>query len=211
LLRIGAVRIPPTFRSHRRGSIAASPSRTDVDLSVGDWTELTRRVASGELDLAIADTGLAQQDDRLVAEVLPQHRLKFFCRHDHPLARAAGLTLEQVRSFPLVSTSLPQRFVALAASDNRGFERTAAGITAPEIRVGTFPLTLKVVKESDAIGGAVPSQIKDEVTRGQLVMLAVDLPWLMTGYGIIRLANRTPSPAAMAFMEILREVEAEID
>ena len=41
-------------------------------------------------------------------------------------------------------------------------------------------------------------------------MLPLELPWLTTNYGIIRLANRTPSPAAMAFMEILREVEAGI-
>ena len=42
-------------------------------------------------------------------------------------------------------------------------------------------------------------------------MLPLELPWLKTNYGIIRLANRTPSPAAIAFMQVLREVEAGID
>jgi DNA-binding transcriptional LysR family regulator len=182
-----------------------------VDLAVEDWAELTRRVVSGELDLAIADTGLARQDDRLVVDLLPQHQLKFFCRPGHPLVGAIGLTLEQLRTFPLVSSSLPPRFGALAASDNRGLRtRLPVGISAPAIRVGTFPMAVKVVKESDAIGGAVPSQIADEVARGLLVTLPLELPWLSTNYAIIRLANRTPSPAATAFMEILREVEAGI-
>jgi DNA-binding transcriptional LysR family regulator len=43
-----------------------------------------------------------------------------------------------------------------------------------------------------------------------MVTLPLDLPWLETAYGILRLANRTSSPAATAFMEILREVEAGI-
>ncbi|MCM2312971.1 MAG: LysR family transcriptional regulator [Steroidobacteraceae bacterium] len=212
LLRIGAGPYPADLSVGTAvGRLLRLHPALMVDLAVGDWTELTRRVASGELDMAIADTSLAQQDDRLVGEALPQHQLKFFCRPGHPLAGAVGLTLEQLRRFPLVSTSLPGRFVALAANDNRGLRATLpAGVTAPAIRVGTFALTLKVVMESDAIGGAVPSQIEDSVTRGELVTLPLDLPWLKTGYGIIRLANRTPSPAAMAFLEILREVEAGI-
>jgi DNA-binding transcriptional LysR family regulator len=42
------------------------------------------------------------------------------------------------------------------------------------------------------------------------VLLPLELPWLRTSYGIIRLANRTPSPAAAAFIEILRTVEASL-
>ena len=102
-------------------------------------------------------------------------------------------------------------FSALAATDNTGIRsHLPAGVTAPEIRVSTFTLAVRIVIGSDAIGGAVPSQIKDSVARGELLTLPLDLPWLKTGYGIIRLANRTPSPAAMAFIEILREVEARI-
>jgi DNA-binding transcriptional LysR family regulator len=85
------------------------------------------------------------------------------------------------------------------------------GTTAPEIRVDTFALVMPVVLHSDAIGGAAPSQIRGELERGEVVMLPLELPWLKLNYGIIRLANRTPSPAAEAFMHLLREVEADID
>jgi DNA-binding transcriptional LysR family regulator len=182
-----------------------------VDMSVADWSELIRRVASGELELAIADTGIAKQDDRLVVESLPRHQLIFFCRAGHPLAGHAALTLEELRRYSLVGTALPPQLSALAAKDKRGMRTSLpAGVTAPEIRVDTFALARRIVMESDAVGGAVPSQIQDPVARGELVMLPLDLPWLETAYGIIRLANRTSSPAATAFMEILREVEAGI-
>jgi DNA-binding transcriptional LysR family regulator len=183
-----------------------------VDLSVADWSELIRRVASGELELAIADTGIAKQDDRLVVESLPRHKLGFFCRPGHPLAGSATLTLGELRKYPLVGTALPPQLAALAAKDRKGMRANLpTGVTAPEIRVATFALARRIVMQSDAVGGAVPSQIQDSVARGELVTLPLDLPWLETAYGILRLANRTPSPAATAFMEILREVEAGID
>jgi len=212
LLRIGAGPYPADLSVGTAvGRLVRRHPGLMVDLAVGDWTELIRRVASGELDLAIADTGMAQRDDRLVAELLPQHQLNFFCRTGHPLADRTAVTLDEVRNFPLVGTALPPQLAALAASNNRGLRSNLPeGITAPEIRVGTFALARRIVMESDAVGGAVPSQIEDAVARGQLVRLTLDLPWLKTNYGIIRLANRTPGPAAMAFMEILRKVEAEI-
>ncbi len=213
LLRIGAGPYPADLSVGTAvGRLVKHHPALMVDLSVADWSDLIRRVASGELELAIADTRVAEQDDRLVVESLPRHQLNFFCRTGHPLAGRTGLTLERMRQFPLVGTALPPQLAALAAKEGKGMRANLpAGVTAPEIRVDTFPLARRIVMESDAIGGAVPSQIEDSVARGEVVTLPLDLPWLKTGYGIIRLANRTPSPAAESFMQILREVEAGID
>lgn len=212
LLRIGAGPYPADLSVGTAvGRLVRRHPALMVDLSVGDWSDLIRRVVAGELELAIADTGLAQQDDRLLVEPLPSHQLRLFCRKGHPLAGRATLTLEELRRFPLVGTALPPQLAGLAAQDRKGMRANLpAGITAPEIRVDTFPLARRIVLESDAAGGAVPSQIADSLARGELVTLPLELPWLKTNYGIIRLANRTPSPAATAFMEILREIEAGI-
>jgi DNA-binding transcriptional LysR family regulator len=48
-----------------------------VDVSVGDWPELYRRVLNGELDVAVVDTSLADGDERLVVERLPEHPGRF--------------------------------------------------------------------------------------------------------------------------------------
>jgi DNA-binding transcriptional LysR family regulator len=212
LLRIGAGPYPADLSvGSAIGRLVRHHPALMVDLSVADWSELIRRVASGELELAIADTGIAKQDDRLVVESLPRHKLGFFCRSGHPLAGSAGLTLEELRRYPLVGTALPPQLAGLAAKDRKGMRANLpAGVTAPEIRVDTFALARRIVMQSDAVGGAVPSQIQDSVARGELVTLPLDLPWFQTAYGILRLANRTPSPAATAFIEILREVEAGI-
>ena len=85
-----------------------------------------------------------------------------------------------------------------------------AGAAAPEIRVESAGLARRIVIASDAIGIAVPSQIDNEITLGQLAALQLKLPWVKTSYGVIRLARRTPAPATLAFMDILREVESEI-
>jgi len=83
-------------------------------------------------------------------------------------------------------------------------------VAVPEIRVETFDLARRIVMESDAVGIALHCQIKDMVALEQLVALQLELPWLRTNFGIMRLANRTPAPAAIAFMDILREVESGI-
>jgi DNA-binding transcriptional LysR family regulator len=213
LLRIGAGAYPADLSVGTAvGRLVQRHPALMVDLPVADWSELIRRVAAGELELAIADTGVAAQDDRLVVESLPRHQLSFFCRAGHPLAGRTALTLEELRKYPLVGTALPPQLSALAAKDKSGMRANLpAGGAAPEIRVDTFPLARRIVMQSNAVGGAVLSQIQDSVARGELVMLPLELPWLKLNYGIIRLANRTPSPAAEAFMHLLREVEAGID
>lgn len=213
LLRIGAGAYPADISVGAAiGRLVRRYPGLMADLTVTDWPELVRKVGAEELDLVVADTDVASRDDRLSVEALPQHRGSFFCRAGHPLLERGVPTLEEVRRYPFVAPALPKRLSALAARDSLGLRaQLPADTTASDIRVGSFPLAKRIVMESDAVGAAMPIQIADAVASGQLVVLDLDLPWLTTKYGIIRLANRTPSPAAEAFMEILRAVEAEID
>jgi DNA-binding transcriptional LysR family regulator len=212
LLRIGAGPYPADISVGTTvGRLLRRHPGLRVDLSVDDWPTLVQRVLSGEMDLAIAELSLAVDDERLAAEPLPMHQGIFFCRPGHPLASGVAPTLREVRGHPLVATALPARLAQLTDAKNAEMPSSLpAGVAAPEIRVETVGLACRIVMESDAIGIAVLSQIKDEVALGQLVALPLELPWVKTNYGIIRMANRTPAPAAVAFMEILREVEAEI-
>jgi DNA-binding transcriptional LysR family regulator len=79
-----------------------------------------------------------------------------------------------------------------------------------ELRVEMPHVARLIVMESDVVGIAVGHQLDDDLAAGRLVKLQLHLPWLGTSYGIVRLAHRTPSPAASAFLAILREVEADI-
>ena len=212
LLRIGAGPYPAEISVGTAvGRLVGRYPGIRVDLSVDDWPALIQRVVSGEIDVAIAEMSLAVNDERLHVEPLPQHQGVFFCRPGHPLATQVGPTLDDVRRYPLVITSLPTRLAQLADADNLNLlSNTTAAAAAPEIRVESAGLARRIVIASDAIGIAVPSQIENEITLGQLAALELKLPWVKTNYGVIRLARRTPAPATLAFMEILRDVECEI-
>jgi LysR family transcriptional regulator of gallate degradation len=121
------------------------------------------------------------------------------------------LSLDDVRQYPFAFPSLPSR-VSLPLIGKNGAPglELPAGAAAPQIRAETAFLARCIVMESDALSAAVPCQIASEIASGRLVALPLALPWLETNYGIIRRADRTASPAAVAFMQILRDVEAAI-
>jgi DNA-binding transcriptional LysR family regulator len=176
------------------GRLTGRRPGVQVELVVSHWANLTESVLDGELDLAIGETSAARGNPRLIVEALKPHRGRFFCRPGHPLARQRRVSLDDLRAYPCSSPILPDRF-PLAAS---------------AIRADTFQLAKSVVLESDAVGLAIPTMIEAELRDGGLVLLSFEAPWLMTNYGFIRLADRTPSPAALAMIDTVREVEDEI-
>lgn len=176
------------------GRLAWDSPALAIDVRVGDWTFLTELVLRGELDIAIGELTMATEDSRLEVQALPQHMGHFFCRAEHPLARCESVSLADTEAYPLVASALPQRIQSL---------RTA-------IRVDTFRLARDIVLTSNALGIVVSSQIAVELRQRQLVLLPIALPWLHTNYGFIRLKGRTSSPATLAFMRCVLEVEAEI-
>lgn len=213
LLRIGAAPYPAELSvGPAVGRLVRSYPSIQIDLSVADWPELLKRVLADDLDLAIAEASHASDDERLIIEPLPSHRGVFYCRAGHPLADRHGLTLADLRGFPMAFTAVPKRLLELiSGSDAPLSDELPEGAFVTAIRVGTPTLAKQIVMESDAVSAALPRQIEHEVTRGSLVVLPIEVPGLTTGYGVIRLARRTPSPAAAAFLAALRSVEDEID
>jgi DNA-binding transcriptional LysR family regulator len=77
------------------------------------------------------------------------------------------------------------------------------------ILVETFPTAKRIVLESAAVGAALRSQIERELKEGSCAVLPVEALWLRLNYGFILKRSRTTSPAVSAFMEIVRELEAD--
>lgn len=213
LLRIGAGPYASEISVGKAiGRLAARHPAVRADVLVADWPELFRMVLADELDVAVAEVSHAAGDDRVVTEPLPEHQAIFFCRAGHPLAGRTDLTAEEVVAFPLALTLVPRRLLehlgtgaGVASNDAR------EGTSRPHFRVETPYLARAIVRESDAIGAALPTQIEHDIALGHVVTLPLRLPWLKTRYGILRLARRTLSPAAIEFLQVLREVEQEIE
>ena len=176
------------------GLMVRDHPRLKVDVRVADWQTLVQAVLDNRLDLAVSEISTVTADSRLDVEALPRHYGHFICNPQHPLLNEADLTLEKVQAYPIVSSSLPER----------------CGPVATSIRVDTFRLLRDIVIHSEALGLATLSQTEADERAGLITCLPLELPWMHTQYGFVRLKDRTPSPTTIAFMEKLREVEAAL-
>jgi len=194
------------------GRMATQHPGLRADVSVADWPDLYDRLLANDLDVVVAETSHAVEDNRFVVEPLPEHQAFFYCRPGHPLAGRADVTLREVVACQIAMTYLPRRLVALVDS-TRTFQgmNLPEGVNVTQFRIDTPYLARRAVMNSDVLGIAVPAQIELELAVGSLKLLPLRLPWLKTSYGVIQLARRTPSPALPEFLRILREVEDEVD
>lgn len=193
------------------GRFARRHPGVHVDLAVGDWPELYRRLLAEEFELIVAETSHAAEDDRFLIEPLPVHAGFLYGRAGHPLAGRTDLTIADLAPYPVATTVMPRRvFDMVGKADTLIRPDLPDGAGTMELRVEMPHIARLIVMESDVVGIAVGHQIDDDLAAGRLVRLPLHLPWLGTSYGVIRLAHRTPSPAATAYIAVLREVEAEI-
>lgn len=68
----------------------------------------------------------------------------------------------------------------------------------------------QIAAGTDALVPGSVSMLAADVEAGQLVILNASSPRIRTHYAITTLQGSTPSPAALAFIKILRNVEAEV-
>jgi DNA-binding transcriptional LysR family regulator len=188
------------------GRLLAQRPGLKVRIAIGDWPELTEKVLSETLDLAVCDIADAESNPRLCIEPLPRHQGVLFCRADHPLTKHKTLTLDEVLEFPLALTAVPKRLAPILRREGS----LASGPPGPSVHVDTFQLSREVVLRSDVVGAAIPVQIADDVAAGRAVVLPIDLPWLTTRYGFVYRAGRTLAPSLQLFMAEVRAVENEI-
>jgi DNA-binding transcriptional LysR family regulator len=101
-----------------------------------------------------------------------------------------------------------------AVFSSRG-ARTVAGPrgiheSTPQILVNSVAIGLGIIRECDAVFPATAESLAEDLAAGRLVVLDFDAPVLRPSAFVFHLRDRTLSPAARAFLEILRAVEAEV-
>jgi DNA-binding transcriptional LysR family regulator len=199
------------------GSLAAATLSSEhpklaITLRVCDWSEANRDVLENAADLALAEVSEAEACAELQTEVVRRTQGHFFCRAGHPLAGRKRLALSDLFEYPLVGPSYPARLrAALPKADGPfGTFDTERDRFNPRILVETFSMARDVVLNCNAISAFTPGQLKDELARGQCAALPVESAALKLNYGFIVKRGRTLSPAAKAFMEIVRKIERTI-
>lgn len=177
----------------------------------GGWDAVTRDVANGTLDVAVAEVAAAEQSRELEVERIGAHDGSFYCRAGHPLLSRPRLTFQDVATFPLAMSPLPGRIAAFfERHGSAGRVDPTSGLFQPAVTVNEVALMKRAVRETDAVSWAPAVLIADEVRQGSFVRLSLDAHWARLNYGIIRRADRPVTPAMTAFLSEVRSIEQRL-
>ncbi len=168
------------------------------------------KLLEGTVDLGIADVREWHADARLEIQSLPQHVGIWACRGGHPLSGRPGLTLDDVLSYPLVCSQLPNQIATLFGDcPAAGRLDPDSGEFYPAVTLESLALGPGIVARSDAILLTSAGIAADGLVRGELAVLDLHLPWQRTNYGFLFKRGRTLSAATREFMECVRASESE--
>lgn len=163
---------------------------------------------AGRADIGVASVS-PHHDPRLIVEPLSPLRVYLACRPNHPLADRRPVTLEDAMRFPLVAAVLTGAQAALASRAAQAAGHKQDDAFVPPITVNSQAAARLLAIHSDAITPATAAYLLDDVAAGRLVVLPVEAPEMRTAYCIVRLADRSPGPAELAFIAALKKVEKE--
>ncbi|MAB25434.1 LysR family transcriptional regulator [Pseudomonas neustonica] len=170
-----------------------------VRLEIQHWVALRRQLLAEELELFVADIRELEGDPLLQVEPLQQEPSLLFCRAGHPLIKQAKqLTPAQLAEYPLASFRLPGVIEQLLQDT---FPRDTPLIS---LECDNLDVLKRLVMNCDALSFASHSTLAAELARGELVLL--DWPKLMPGtsFGLVTRLQRPLSPAAIAFIAMLK-------
>lgn len=190
------------------GELVANHPGINCRLKLTSWKDLAPLVTSRSVDLAIGEISTLGDTPELATESIGRHRVILFCRRDHPLADRDQVSTGDLADYPTVMPRLPPRAVGLFPGRSR-LDR-ATGDLLPSVEVDDLASARLVVSSSHAFAFATPVQIEPWLRSGEFKVLGFDAPWLQLDYGFIYLRNRMLSPAAEAYMALVRRIEGEV-
>lgn len=181
-----------------------------IRIAEGAWRDLPGALLGGALDVVVMEASVLADDHRLTIEALPRHAGCLVCRADHPLAQRKGLAFEDLEPYPLVGVPMTRDIGPAMGRTTRLLDVDyVSGDLKPHIVTTSLHAMIEVVLLTDGVALYPMSLLRNHHRAGQLAVLDTELELPSTGYGIATATNGTPSPAVLAFMQVLREVEHE--
>ena len=172
---------------------------------VGNWELVNEHVSNRVAELGFVNIDAAENQDHLSVERVSAHEMVLYCRKNHPLASSGKPSREDLDQFPLVSIRVPEALSK--AIPGKAKVDVANGHLVPSVEIDNLNTAKTVVRESNGIGVAVPSQIEHQLISGEFVLLNFQNPWIKPVFGFVFLKNRAVSPAAEIFVEKVIELE----
>ena len=171
------------------------------------WTvtsdHLLVALEKGELDLVIGRP--TEQRHRAIFDVEPigNEELWAFVADDHPLANKKNLDLARMRTFPWV---VQQKTSPMRQIIEHMFVESDLAPLDNIIETTSIFATLHLVRRAGMISILPRSIVADEISRGGLTRLRIDIVNTLEPYGIIRRRGEQLSKNAEELTAILREL-----
>lgn len=164
------------------------------------------------MNLGIAEISALQGNEHFTTELLGEHEGRLFCRPGHPLLSAGPLTPAMLFDYPWICPRIPGRGSAALPAElgAAGTLDPLNGDFVPAIEIDV-PMHLETfLHASDALAIGLLSTMESALLAGEVALVPVSGLALHAHYGFIYLRNRSLAPAAKAYMDEVRALEAEI-
>ncbi len=184
----------------------------NIGMRVSGWHEVAQQVQARTVDLGIAEISALQGNEQFATELLGEHVGRLFCRPGHPLMNAGPLTPAMLFQYPWICPRLPGRSNTPLPADlgAAGTIDPLNGDFVPAIEIDV-PMHLdSFLHTSDALAINLLSNMESALLAGEVALVPVTGFALKAHYGFIYLRNRSLAPAAKAYMDEVRALEAEI-
>lgn len=205
VLNVGGSTIPGEYILPKLlGPFGEAAPEVEICLSIADSDEITTQVIEGGLELGVVGTPPVSESiedfilcgDRLVLIVHPSHRFA--------LKGAREVRWDEIADEPFWmrepgSGTQKTLLTALAAKGRRLFDVNVKG------RLGSTEAVKQAVRTGAGISFVSYLAVRDDLADGRLYGLGVSGLELTRNFYVIRLRNRSPSPAAAFFHAFLLE------
>lgn len=172
-----------------------------IEVSTVTSDHLLVALEKGELDFVIGRP--TEQRHRAIFDVEPigNEELWAFAAQDHPLADSAALDLAVMRGFPWV---VQQKTSPMRQIIEHMFRQAALAPLDNIIETTSIFATLHLVRRAGMISILPRSIVDDEISRGGLKRLPLEVVNTLEPYGIIRRRGESLSSNAEELTAILR-------
>jgi DNA-binding transcriptional LysR family regulator len=177
------------------------------------WTDLQGALLDREAPLALGDRRGMRPDPAIEIQPLRPLPAVFLARPGHPLAGRASVTPDEILSHPLITIGqLPREVAAPFAAAREAARAAAPPHPAFPALVQEGPTAaISLLRHCDAVAPVQVALAARALASGEVVAPAWRAPWLSVHPGVVRLRSRHLSEAEQRFLEVLREVDAEVE
>lgn len=180
-----------------------------IGLRVANWRTVTQAVAERQVDLGIAELTDARDNQALATELVGAHLARYFCSPSHPVMKRERNSFADLLQYPWATTRIPPRVAAgfPQALGRAGSIDPATGDFVPAIELDVPMHLADFAAGGDTLAIGAHALVERELRGGVLAVVSTVPLNFRAEYGFIWLRHRSLSPAALAYMQAVREEE----